>query len=66
MSISTMAVQKRTTQEQLKAAPLCFSFSTEYRVSISGSMNLMVRRNVFLFFTLPWKQSPVTHRSRLP
>lgn len=29
MSISTMAVQKRTTQEQLKAAPLCFSFSTE-------------------------------------
>lgn len=29
MSISTRAVQSRTTQEQLKAAPLCFSFSTE-------------------------------------
>ena len=29
MRISTRAVQSRTTQEQLKAAPLCFSFSTE-------------------------------------
>ena len=29
MKTSTKAVKKRTTQEQLKAAPLCFSFSTE-------------------------------------
>lgn len=29
MTISTSAVQSSTTQEQLKAAPLCFSFSTE-------------------------------------
>lgn len=40
MSASITAVKSRTTQEQQKAAPLCFSFSTEKRVSSSGSTNL--------------------------
>lgn len=37
MRASISVVKSSTTQEQQKAAPLCFSFSTEYRVSRSGS-----------------------------
>jgi len=46
------AVKSNTTHEQLKAAPLCFSFSTEKRVSSSGSVKRRDRRLVYFPFSL--------------
>ena len=52
MRASMAAVKSSTTQEQLKAAPLCFSFSTEYLVSSSGSTKRSDRGLVCLPFRL--------------
>src|SRR4029434_509414 len=56
-------VKSRTTQEQLEAAPLCFSFSTEKRVSRAGSVKRSDRRFVYFPFSLGEQMEEITVRA---